>query len=153
MPTRSFPPGSTISLFQIAAVAVLALLLGNVSAMTDAVLHPDIPYFDREHLIVGGITAIVSFSLSTLLIRNLRQLERTKERIDHLEAILPICAHCKKIRKHDTDPRRTDSWQPLESYITEHTSAQFSHGICPDCMTEHFPNHLRISSPEHQGDS
>ena len=90
MKNRSLPPGSKFTLLQITAVVVFALLLGNVSAMIDAVLHPDIPYFDQEHLIVGGITAIVSFTLSFLLILNLQKLESAKERIDHLEAVLPI---------------------------------------------------------------
>ena len=129
-------------------MVAVAFLLGNVSAMVDAVLHPEIPYFDQEHLIVGGITAVMSLSLSFLLLLSLRQLEKAKERIDHLEAILPICAHCKKIRESDTDPRRTDSWQTLELYITEHTRTQFSHGICPECRTAHYPEHVHVPSPE-----
>lgn len=153
MPNRSLPPGSKFTLLQITAVVVFALLLGNVSAMIDAVLHPEIPYFDKEHLIVGGITAIVSFTLSLLLILNLRKLESAKERIDHLEAVLPICAYCKRIRKHDTDPRKTDSWQPLESYFVEHTSTHLSHGICPECFSTQFPDHLRHPSHKQLSDS
>jgi hypothetical protein len=48
------------SAIQTVAVVAFALLLANVSAVVDAVLHPEIPYFDREHLIVGGVTAFTS---------------------------------------------------------------------------------------------
>lgn len=53
----------------------------------------------------------------------------TVTQLRFLEGILPICCYCKKIRDDG------NAWQQLESYITEHTDARFSHGICPDCMT------------------
>jgi DNA-binding response OmpR family regulator len=48
--------------------------------------------------------------------------------IKRLTGLLPICSYCKRIR---TD---TDYWEQVESYITDHTDALFSHGICPVCM-------------------
>jgi phosphoserine phosphatase RsbU/P len=42
-------------------------------------------------------------------------------------SLLPICAYCKKIR----DDR--NYWQRVEEYVSAHTDAQFSHGICPEC--------------------
>jgi hypothetical protein len=57
---------------------------------------------------------------------------RTAE-IKTLHGILPICASCKKIRTDD------GAWQQLESYISQHTDAAFSHGICTDCMTKLYP--------------
>ncbi|MGE0043296.1 MAG: PAS domain-containing protein [Vicinamibacterales bacterium] len=47
--------------------------------------------------------------------------------VKQLQAILPICAYCKKIRDDD------NYWQTVEAYISHHTRAQFSHGICPSC--------------------
>ena len=61
---------------------------------------------------------------------------RTAE-IKTLHGILPICANCKKIRADD------GAWQALESYISQHTDAQFSHGICVDCMQELYPEIYR----------
>lgn len=58
--------------------------------------------------------------------------ERTAE-IKTLQGILPICANCKKIRDDQ------GAWQALETYISQHTDAQFSHGICADCMQELYP--------------
>lgn len=61
-------------------------------------------------------------------------LERARSRIRTLEGILPICMHCHKIRDDE------DTWGQLETYITEHSDAHFSHGICPSCMALHYPD-------------
>ncbi len=52
----------------------------------------------------------------------------TKLRI--LGGLIPICAWCKKIRNDE------GYWQQIETYIAEHSQADFSHGICPDCLTK-----------------
>jgi hypothetical protein len=54
------------------------------------------------------------------------------EEIRTLRGILPICAHCKKIR----DDR--GAWNQIEAYIQRHSEAQFSHGICPDCLDRYY---------------
>ena len=54
-------------------------------------------------------------------------------RVKQLEGIIPICSYCKKIRDDQ------NSWQQLEQYISEHSEAVFSHGICPKCLKKHFP--------------
>jgi hypothetical protein len=56
------------------------------------------------------------------------ELEATLARVKQLEGIIPICAYCKKIRDDQ------DDWHRLENYITDHSEAQFSHGICPTCF-------------------
>jgi hypothetical protein len=47
---------------------------------------------------------------------------------------LPICSSCKKIRDD------TDYWNQLDAYIHNHTDAQLSHGICPDCAEKLYPD-------------
>jgi sigma-B regulation protein RsbU (phosphoserine phosphatase) len=47
--------------------------------------------------------------------------------IKRLSGLLPICSYCKRIRSDK------NYWEQVDSYITEHTDAQFSHGICPSC--------------------
>lgn len=126
---------------QAAVLVVLAALLGNVNAIVDSFLHPEIPYFDPEHLVVGGATALVATALSILLLLYLRRLRMATATIDRLVALLPICAHCKRIRKAGADPNAEESWQAIESYITEQTGTEFSHGICPRCSAEIFPEH------------
>ncbi|MEW5736573.1 MAG: hypothetical protein AB1921_17140 [Thermodesulfobacteriota bacterium] len=69
--------------------------------------------------------------------RNLREknaeLARAISEVKTLSGLLPICAHCKMIRND------TGYWQRIEHYIQEHSDAQFSHGICPDCMRKLYP--------------
>ena len=125
--------------FQIAAYLLLAIILGNVNALVDSVLHPEIPYFDVEHLIVGGVTACISAAFSFILFRSWHHLNRAVATINRLEALLPICMSCKRIRKNGADPHSADSWQSIESYIAERTTSKFSHGICPTCIATQYP--------------
>ena len=60
-------------------------------------------------------------------------LEQAFERIRCLEGIIPICMYCHKIRNEE------DSWDKFEKYLLEHIDAKFSHGICPACMDEKYP--------------
>jgi hypothetical protein len=118
---------------QIAAFVVVGLFMCNLNALVDHFLHPEIPYFDHEHLIVGGITGLVSMVMFGLLLMHMRQLYSALDKIQALEKILPICSYCKKIRKTDADPEKIESWQQIESYIGNKTDTRFSHGICPEC--------------------
>jgi PleD family two-component response regulator len=61
------------------------------------------------------------------LARRKEDLEAALARVKQLEGIIPICMYCKKIRDD------LNSWQQLEKYISEHSEAMFSHGICPEC--------------------
>lgn len=59
-----------------------------------------------------------------------------------LSGFLPICMHCKRIN-HDANAKEDPkSWKPVESYIDEHSEAQFTHSICPNCMKEHYSEYL-----------
>ena len=51
-----------------------------------------------------------------------------ESQIKQLKGIIPICSYCKKIRNDE------ESWQQLEAYMSEHTDALFSHGMCPTCF-------------------
>lgn len=62
-------------------------------------------------------------------------LEQSLEEINSLKGIIPICMHCKKIRDDQ------GYWNQLEQYISEHSDAQFSHGICPSCLQTHYPDY------------
>jgi len=62
--------------------------------------------------------------------RTIEELQTALEQIRTLKGFLPICASCKKIRNDK------GYWEQVESYITSHSDAQFSHGICPDCAQQ-----------------
>ena len=65
------------------------------------------------------------------LVREQRdELEAALKRIKQLEGIIPICSYCKKISDDKSN------WQQLEHYVSDHSEAVFSHGICPDCLKD-----------------
>ena len=62
------------------------------------------------------------------LIDKVAQLETALATVKQLEGLISICMYCKRIRSDE------EVWQQLELYISEHSEADFSHGICPDCF-------------------
>ena len=85
--------------------------------------------------------------VSAVIIDISRQLEVEREResliaelkealstVKKLSGLLPICAGCKKIRDD------TGYWNRIEAYIRDHSEADFSHGICPDCAEKLYPD-------------
>jgi len=64
-------------------------------------------------------------------------LETAIAEIRTLEGIVPICAHCKNVRNDD------GYWQQVEVYVRDHTHAEFSHGICPNCSQKLFGEYLK----------
>lgn len=63
----------------------------------------------------------------------LASLREANSRISELSGLLPICVSCKKIRDN------TDHWSELETYIREHSAADFSHCLCPACTRALYP--------------
>ena len=61
-------------------------------------------------------------------------LQEALSEIKTLRGILPICLHCKRIRDEH------GNWQLFEDYITEHSHADFSHGLCERCLKERYPD-------------
>ncbi len=73
-----------------------------------------------------------------------RSLEDAIKQIKTLSGLLPICANCKKIRSDD------GYWEDVEGYISKHSDAMFSHGICPDCMNKLYPDYIdKINEKKH----
>jgi hypothetical protein len=79
------------------------------------------------------------FVQEMLLRRQRRELRETvaslkaaQATIATLEGVLPICAHCKRIRE------KGEVWVSIEAYVEKRSAAQFSHGICPDCMRRYY---------------
>lgn len=61
------------------------------------------------------------------------ELKQALHEIKTLRGIIPICSFCKKIRDD------MGAWNRLEKYVSEHTEAKFSHGVCPGCAVKHYP--------------
>jgi PAS domain S-box-containing protein len=64
----------------------------------------------------------------------IRNLQEALVKVKTLSGLLPICSACKKIRDDK------GYWRQIESYIRDHSEAEFSHGICPDCMRKLYPD-------------
>ncbi len=53
-----------------------------------------------------------------------------------LKGLLPICSFCKKVRDSD------QTWHPIDSYITQHSEARFTHTFCPHCQQKHYAQYI-----------
>lgn len=85
--------------------------------------------FYCSSLVIIKVTALLKKTQNELS-EKVIQLEDALNNVKQLEGIIPICAYCKKIRDDEK------SWHQLEQYISEHSQATFSHGICPDCYNK-----------------
>ncbi len=70
--------------------------------------------------------------LESALSQRIHELQDALAHVRTLQGLLPICMHCHKIRSDQ------QSWERLEKYISEHTEAEFTHGLCPECMQKHY---------------
>lgn len=77
----------------------------------------------RARLATGARIA----SLQQNLAQRVRELEAALDLVKKLSGLLPICSYCKRIRKSD------QAWEQLETYLSDHSEAEFTHGVCPDC--------------------
>ena len=69
--------------------------------------------------------------------QTIEELKKTQKELKILHGIISICASCNKIRNDQ------GNWQQLETYIHQHSEAVFSHGICPDCMEDLYPDFVK----------
>ncbi len=87
------------------------------------------PFEDRQ----------LRITLDMVLNRIRMENERKKlmEEIDLLRGFIPICSQCKKIRDDD------GYWEQVEAYMARHWDAKFTHGICPDCAKQLYPEQFK----------
>jgi len=69
--------------------------------------------------------------------RLISELQKALDEVNTLSGLLPICASCKKIRDDK------GYWNQIESYISDRSEAEFSHGICPECAKELYPEFFK----------
>jgi CheY-like chemotaxis protein len=130
-----------------------------VIMITAATMHGSEPL--RKSFEAGAIDFIPKPIDDTELIMRVRsalRLEKQRQELEFalmevrkLQGMLPICSYCKKIR---TDHHY---WEEIEVYISEHSEASFSHGVCPECYKKHilpqFEEMRRLKAMEEaQGD-
>ncbi len=97
----------------------------------------------REYSVFLGLLLLISSGLAWLLQHTLRrEQESALQEVKELQGLLPICASCKNIRDD------AGYWNQIESYVQAHSSATFTHGICPDCMARMYPDMPSRSDPK-----
>ena len=122
-----------------------ALITAIFSAMVWFLMDALTGHVYRNHIVAvwNTIIRLISFIIigwglawiHDLLLKErntTNELRRALAEIKILEGILPICASCKKIRNEHNE------WQQMEIYITAHSKAQFSHGLCPACARRYL---------------
>lgn len=103
------------------------IIEGLRSGADDYIIKP----FDIDILKVRIEVGQRVLNLQSNLARRIEELQKAVQHIELLRGIIPICMYCKKIRNDQ------ESWEQMEKYISEHSKAQFSHGICPECLKTH----------------
>ncbi len=99
------------------------LVMGMEAGADDYLTKP----YNRDELRVRINVGARIVELQTRLALRVQELEATLQQVKQLEGILPICSYCRKIRDDH------DYWQSVESYVSTHSEAEFSHSICPSC--------------------
>jgi DNA-binding response OmpR family regulator len=75
-------------------------------------------------------------TLQRRLADRVTELENALAHVTRLQGLLPICMYCKKIRNDQ------NYWTQVETYVSDHSGARFSHSICPDCRVKHIEPEL-----------
>ncbi len=97
-----------------------------------------------------GVTAVMTMTLATIVSERRRaeldrerlilELQEALSKVKTLKGLIPICAVCKSIRDDQ------GYWNHIESYIREHSQADFTHGICPACVKRLYPEEWKSAS-------
>lgn len=94
----------------------------------------------QDYLVKGQIgSQVLIKAIRYAIERNklLQELEMSLKEVKTLSGLLPICASCKKIRDDK------GYWNQIESYISKHSEAKFTHGICPECTKKLYPELIK----------
>jgi response regulator RpfG family c-di-GMP phosphodiesterase len=84
--------------------------------------------FDAEELRVRLKVAARIVTLQQRLASRVIELQQALSQVRQLSGLLPICSYCKRIRNDG------NYWQQIETFVAQHSEAEFSHGICPECL-------------------
>ena len=94
--------------------------------------------YNAEGTAVGAIESMRDITAAKLSERDrdklIAELQEALAKVRTLSGMLPICASCKKIRDDK------GYWKQIESYIRDHSEAEFSHSICPECAQKLYPD-------------
>ena len=122
---RAVPELSTIYVILLTAHDSLDQIVEGLSGGADEYITKPFDWgLLRARLKIGARIASLQQSLAMRVL----ELQNALTMVKQLSGLLPICSYCKKIRGDD------NYWQQLETYLSEHSEAEFSHGVCPECF-------------------
>jgi hypothetical protein len=103
----------------------------------------DLLFFEiPEHEIYIRLTILLCFIIVGIIAGNsISLLQEALRDVKILKGFLPICASCKNIRDDQ------GYWNKVEQYISNHSEAKFTHGICPKCANELYPDFYKEDAP------
>ena len=113
--------GGPLEMVLVAAVSTVSMLVGLWSS----------PSFGLP-LWLEAVNRLGAIGVIWVAVHIARQRRRAEAETKILRGLLPICATCKQIRYGE------NQWQSLESYISGHSEATFSHGLCPVCFEKYY---------------
>ncbi len=135
------------SQYALDAPSALAEVYVPILSPTGTVPYVMEAYYDYSPIILRNNVLLIK-SASTLLVTTLlvmgfliylyRGRQKMSRHVEALEAILPICMHCKKVHIQPED--QPDEWMEIEAYFSRQDDLAFSHGICNDCLQKHYPD-------------
>ena len=117
----------------------LALIIVILSLILASTIHA-VEIFAKWHqkegvAVIDGIVimlAILACAFAIFGLRRWRELQEALANLKIFRGLLPLCASCKKIRDDK------GYWNPLEAYLLNHSNAEITNSICPDCMKQHY---------------
>jgi sigma-B regulation protein RsbU (phosphoserine phosphatase) len=109
------------------------IIAGLDVGANDYLAKPFDPGELRSRIEVGRRMVEMQDALAT----KIEELHRALDQIKTLRGIVPICSNCKKIRDDQ------GYWNQVEVYVRDHTEAEFSHSVCPECRKELYPEIVR----------
>ena len=124
---RAIPQFSTLYLILLTSRGSKDDIVSGLEAGADDHVTKPFDHDELRALVQVGRRMVL---LQQALAERVRELEAALSREQQLQGLLPICCYCKKIR----DDR--NYWHQVESYIVDHASVKFSHGVCPDCSVK-----------------
>jgi C4-dicarboxylate-specific signal transduction histidine kinase len=116
-------------------IYLIALILGMVFLLSTYAIRHGMRIAAQRRSAVADLRQHQE-QLKDLVAERTVDLERALAEVKRLSGLLPICASCKKIKSGN-------SWQQIEVYIRDHLDADFSHGICSECVRILYPGLMK----------